>query len=55
MLCVCLDALGDEVEPECVAEVDDPLQQYEVGGCGVDPVGEAAVDLDDVDREAPQV
>ena len=50
-----LDSLGDEVETEGVAEVDDPFQKHEVGSTGVDRVGEAAVDLDDVDREALQV
>src|SRR3954451_17179112 len=50
-----LDPLGDEVELECVAEVDDALEQDEVAVLGADVRREAPVDLDDVDRELPQV
>src|SRR5207249_3105488 len=50
-----LDSLGDQVQPERISEVDDPFQQYEIGVTGGDRVGEASVDLHDVDREALQV
>src|SRR5205085_5613407 len=45
----------DEVELQRVAEVDDALEEYEVTVFGADVRREAPVDLDDVDRELPQV
>ncbi|HWG73713.1 MAG TPA: hypothetical protein VG184_06630 [Acidimicrobiales bacterium] len=50
-----LHALGHDIEPQGVAQADD--RPYHLGVAGVDPEtsDEAAVDLDHVHREAPQV
>ena len=55
LLGVTLDALGDELEAECLAEPNDSFQQREVFRPGVDLRGEAPVDLHDVDRQALEV
>ncbi|MEZ5182317.1 MAG: hypothetical protein R2702_10650 [Acidimicrobiales bacterium] len=49
-----LDALGDHVDAERVAEADDRLQQHGVG-LAVHRLGEGPVDLQHVDRQGPQV
>ena len=50
-----LDSLRDQVELERVPEVDDALEQDEVAVLAARVRREAPVDLDDVDRELPQV
>src|SRR6476620_1833965 len=55
LLGVTLDALGDELEAECLAEPDDSFQHREVFWPGVDLCSEPPVDLHDVDRQALEV
>jgi hypothetical protein len=50
-----LDALGDGVELEGVAQLDDRVGQGGVLPALADPVDERLVDLEHVDREAAQV
>jgi hypothetical protein len=50
-----LDALGDGVELEGVAQLDDRVGQGGVLAALADPVDERLVDLEHVDREAAQV
>jgi len=50
-----LDPLGDEPRAQSVPETDDRAQERAAIGVAVDGRREAAVDLDDVDREALEV
>src|SRR5947208_5474331 len=55
LLGAALDPLRDEPEPERLPETDDAAQKRKVVVAGVDPGGEAPVDLDDVDGQSLQV
>src|SRR5882762_6819357 len=55
LLSIALDSLGHELEPERLPQAYDSLEECEVGGAAVDLGREAAVDLDDVDRETLKI
>src|SRR4029079_9180135 len=55
LLRVALDALRDELKTQRLAEADDALEQREIVGAAVDLRREAAVDLDDVDRQPLEI
>src|SRR5579872_3984389 len=45
-----LDALGDDLQVQALAEIDDPAHELTLARVGLDPVDERSVDLEDVDR-----
>ena len=50
-----VDALGHRVDAEPLGQLDHRLDDGPIAGVGTQPGHEAAVDLDDVDREALHV
>src|SRR3954468_18711169 len=55
LLSVAFDSFGDELEAERFPQTNDSLEKGKIGRAAVDPGGEAAVDLHDVDRQPPEI